>query len=109
MKMDQLSQRILTVSLSIMGILLCTTLFFATISPASANSSPSANNGSAMETGRILMDYTSVHVPSQDKTYYEVLVWDSVTGASKLYYFSYNDKTFKAYDDNVQLPSNPLD
>ena len=54
--------------------------------------------------GSIMMDYTSVHVPSQDKTYYECLVWDTYTGESKLYYFNYTDKLFKAYEDNVQLP-----
>lgn len=59
--------------------------------------------------GNIMMDYTSVHVPSQDKTYYEVLVWDKTTGKSKLYFYSYTDKLFKAYEDNVQLPSTPLE
>ena len=28
-----------------------------------------------------MIDYTSVHVPSQDKTYYEAMVWDTKTGA----------------------------
>jgi hypothetical protein len=35
-------------------------------------------------------------------------VWDEKTGASKLYFYNYTDKTFKAYGDNVQLPANPL-
>jgi len=59
--------------------------------------------------GQVMADYTSVHVPSQDKTYYEVLFWDTNTGKSKLYFYSFNDKTFKAYEENVQLPSEPLD
>jgi hypothetical protein len=67
-----------------------------------ANPLPGGNNSS------IFMDYTSVHVPSEDKTYYECLVWDESTGASKLYFYDYTDKAFKAYGDNVQLPSNPL-
>lgn len=58
--------------------------------------------------GKVMMDYTSVHVPSQDKTYYEALVWDSETGTSTLYFYSYDSKSFKAYEDNVQLPANPL-
>lgn len=56
----------------------------------------------------ILMDYASLHVPSEDKTYYECMVWDTKTGKSKLYYYNYTDKAFKAYGENVQLPSNPL-
>lgn len=107
--MDKLSQRILAVSLSLMGLILCTSLFISTISPAHASNSPITNSPPAAETGRILMDYTSIHVPSEDKTYYEVLVWDSVTGVSKLYYFNYDSKTFITYGDNVQLPTNPLD
>lgn len=59
--------------------------------------------------GTVMADYTSVHVPSQDKTYYEVLFWDTKTGKSKLYFYSYDSKVFKAYEDNVQLPSEPLD
>ncbi|MFT5818913.1 MAG: hypothetical protein ACI8ZM_000134 [Crocinitomix sp.] len=56
----------------------------------------------------IFMDYTSVHVPSEDKTYYECMIWDTQTGVSKLYFYSYTDKVFKAYEDNVQLPAKPL-
>jgi hypothetical protein len=37
------------------------------------------------------------------------LVWDNVTGVSKLYYYDYADKVYKVYDDNAQLPANPLD
>lgn len=56
----------------------------------------------------IFMDYTSVHVPTEDKTYYECIVWDTQTGVSKLYFYDYTAKTFKAYEDNVQLPAQPL-
>jgi len=112
--LDVLSQRILAVSLSLMGLILCTTLFVATIGPANASNTPEQNESYLSipgdgGNGRIMMDYTSVHVPSQDKTYYEVMVWDTETGASKLYYYSYSDKAFKPYDSNVQLPANPLD
>jgi len=59
--------------------------------------------------GDVMVDYTSVHVPSQDKTYYEALFWDTKTGKSKLYFYSYDSKSFKAYEDNVQLPAVPID
>ncbi|HIP32347.1 MAG TPA: hypothetical protein EYG86_06265 [Crocinitomicaceae bacterium] len=68
---------------------------------------PSMPLGHSAE-GRIMMDYTSVHVPSQDKTYYECMVWNTETGESKLYFYDYSTKGFKAYEDNVQLPSSPL-
>jgi hypothetical protein len=58
--------------------------------------------------GRVMMDYTAVYIPSQDKTYYECMVWDTKTGVSKLYYYNYTDKNFVAYEDNVQLPVTPL-
>ena len=86
--------------------------FVATINNANASNEnlplPTYQSGE-VSNGQILMDYTSVHVPSQDKTYYEVMVWNSKTGKSKLYFYNYTDKTFEAYEDNVQLPSNPLD
>ncbi len=69
-----------------------------------SNPLPNSNN----DAPEYHMDYTSVHVPSQDKTYYECMVWDAETGASKLYFYSFDTKTFKAYEDNVQLPNNPL-
>ncbi|MFT6923256.1 MAG: hypothetical protein ACJA1C_002266 [Crocinitomicaceae bacterium] len=59
--------------------------------------------------GKVMMDYTAVHVPSEDKTYYEALVWDTKSGKSKLYFYSYDTKAFKAYGENVQFPASPLD
>ena len=59
--------------------------------------------------GKVMMDYTPVHVPSQDKTYYEAIVWDTKSEKSKLYFFSYDSKSFEAYEDNVQLPAVPID
>ncbi|MGB0914647.1 MAG: hypothetical protein ACPGVI_01190 [Crocinitomicaceae bacterium] len=115
MKKNSSFVRVFTsISLSIMGILLCGSLFMYTATPAQANGAkhfaprfaladfPPSTNGS------IMMDYTSVHVPSQDKTYYECMVWDKNTGKSKLYFYSFTDKKFKAYEDNVQLPSSPI-
>ena len=112
--LDRVTQRILAVSLSLMGLILCTTLFFATVNSANASNDVTSSNVAPTSTfaegnGRIMMDYTSVHVPSQDKTYYEVLVWNSETGKSKLYFYDYTEKGFKAYEDNVQLPRYPLD
>ena len=104
-----------SISLSIMGVFLCASLFMYTATPASANGVKNLTPGFALSdfppasNGNIMMDYTSVHVPSQDKTYYECMVCDKTTGKSKLYFYSYTDKVFKAYEDNVQLPSSPID
>ena len=112
--LDRFSQRFIAVSLSLMGLTLCATLFMATVGNANASNASNSNFTNSLANGAgtggtIMMDYTSVHVPAQDKTYYEVLVWDTTTGASKLYFYSYDSKRFKAYEDNVQLPRYPLD
>lgn len=113
--LDVVSKRILAVGLSAAAIILSLTLFMATTSTASAGNGsidsfdPNTNlSMPAAGNGKIMMDYTSVHVPSQDKTYYEVMVWNTETGESKLYFYSYDSKRFKAYEENVQLPANPL-
>lgn len=58
--------------------------------------------------GKVMANYTAIYIPTEDKTYYEVLYWDTHTGRSRLYYYNFTDKVFKAYEENVQLPSNPL-
>jgi len=111
MKKDLVTRRIFAACAGVCAILLCGTLFMYTANTANAaNDLPDEFNHMTMPaTGSIMMDYTSVHVPSEDKTYYECIVWDTNTGNSKLYYYNYTDKVFKAYGSNVQLPSNPLD
>lgn len=113
--LDTVSKRILSIGLALTAVILSATLFMSTVGTATAGDSaldnlelpdsfttpPAGNN--------IMMDYTSVHVPSQDKTYYECIVWNTSTGESVLYYYNYTDKAFIKYEDNVQLPSNPLD
>ena len=100
------SKNVVKVSLALSLLILSGSFFISLLSPANANQgidNPSPNF-LATASGNIMMDYTSVHVPSQDKTYYECMVWNKSTGESKLYYYSYSDKSFKAYEDNVQLP-----
>ena len=113
--LDTFSKRFISVSLSVMGLMLCASLFMYTATPASASVSGGTvpefakKDFPAGSGGQIMMDYTSVHVPSQDKTYYECMVWNTETGKSKLYFYSYTDKVFKVYEENVQLPRYPLD
>ena len=115
---DHVTKRILAASFGVMGIILCATLFMQSIGPANATSSdynfpesfdPATGLSVGAADGQIMMDYTSVHVPSQDKTYYECMVWNTSDGKSRLYFYSYTDKKFKSYEANVQLPRYPLD
>ncbi|MDX2361016.1 MAG: hypothetical protein QNK23_09435 [Crocinitomicaceae bacterium] len=113
--LDLVSKRILSIGLALTAVVLSATLFMSSVGTASADSSALDNIElpdsftTPPAGGNIMMDYTSVHVPTQDKTYYEVLVWNTATGQSVLYYYNYTDKGFIKYEDNVQLPRNPLD
>lgn len=110
MKNDNFSRRILAVGIALSAVLLSGSLFMFSVQTANASDNENGINYLMPESqGRIMMDYTSVHVPSQDKTYYECMVWDTQSGRSALYFYSYNDKKFKKYEDNVQLPGSPLD
>ncbi len=82
--------------------------FVAYAEEAQIPTSISAVSSSSEKSGVIMMDYTSVHVPSDDKTFYECLIWNTKTGKSVLYYYNYTDSKFKAYSDDVQLPNDPL-
>lgn len=61
--------------------------------------------------GRYQMNYTTTVSPATEshgvKIYYEVMVWDTQTGRSKLYYYDYDIDNWKAY--GYQLPERPLD
>ncbi|MDX2361015.1 MAG: hypothetical protein QNK23_09430 [Crocinitomicaceae bacterium] len=111
---DIVSKRILSIGLAMTAVILSATLFMSTVGAASADNSALDNielpdSFTTPPAGdEIMMDYTSVHTPSSDKTYYEVLVWNTSTGQSVLYYYNYTDEAFIAYEDNVQLPRNPL-
>lgn len=62
------------------------------------------------QVGIYMMHYVSTVVPkdeyhnSEQTVYYEILVWNTVTGESKLYH--YKDGEWVAY--SKQLPSSPL-
>lgn len=57
-------------------------------------------------TGKYQMAMTTV-MSSSDKTYWYVLVWDSESGRSKMYYGTAKTGTKVAYSIH-QLPSSPL-
>jgi hypothetical protein len=115
---DHVTKRILAVSFGLMGVILCATLFMQSIGPANATTSdftlpqsfdPAVGVAPAAASGTIMMDYTSVHVENQDKTFFECMVWNTETGKSALYFYSSDTKGFKKYEETVQLPARPLD
>ncbi len=58
--------------------------------------------------GEVMACYDAVHIPSEDKTYYECLFYDTKTGRSELYYYNYSDNKFVAYNDDILPPAAPL-
>jgi hypothetical protein len=57
--------------------------------------------------GRYMMHFQEVQgLTSNDSPEYNVLVWDTETGKSKWYYYSYTEKTFKV--STAGLPASPL-
>jgi hypothetical protein len=73
--------------------------FMSTINPAKADN-PSTIN----ESGKVMMDQLSYE--RDGKTFYNILVWDTETGKSKMYYHSPSEGTYKV--SSGQLPSSPL-
>ncbi|HTL82947.1 MAG TPA: hypothetical protein VL651_14635 [Bacteroidia bacterium] len=96
----------------VMGMLLFGTGFLVK-SMNKANAAPAVkslvDDGSG--NGRYQMNYTTTVSPATEshgvKIYYEVMVWDTQTGKSKLFYYDYDIDNWKAY--GYQLPDRPLD
>jgi hypothetical protein len=97
---DVLAQRILAIGISFAMILAVTLFGISTITNNSARAdSPTATN----TTGKIMMSESGFALGG--KAIYNVLVWDSETGKSKVYGFNGIDKMVVA---SYQLPSSPL-
>ena len=95
----------------IAGVLLFGSAFvFSTINKANAAPNPNQIVADDYSNGRYQMNYTTTVSPATEshgvKIYYEVMVWDTQTGRSKLYYYDYDIDNWKAY--GYQLPSSPL-
>ena len=76
----------------------CAALFYA-INPAKADNPIVTNNS-----GKIQMSESGFVV--NGSPFYHILVWDSETGKSKLFWFNSSTRTLKSTD--YQLPSSPL-
>ncbi|HTL82948.1 MAG TPA: hypothetical protein VL651_14640 [Bacteroidia bacterium] len=104
-------QRCIGISM-IAGVLLFGSAFLASaVNKANATPKPDQIIDDGSGNGRYQMNYTTTVSPATEshgvKIYYEVLVWDTQTGRSKLYYYDYDIDNWKAY--GYQLPARPLD
>lgn len=95
-------------------MMLSATAFLNTITPAQAKEKATTvlneeeeltiENAKTNTTGKIMMSESGFLMGG--KPYYHILVWNSDTGKSKLYYFDIG--TRKMAKTVYQLPSNPL-
>ncbi len=87
------------IGLTVAAIIFSCAALFYSINPAQADNPTTVNN-----TGKIMMSEGGFVIDG--KPNYHVLVWDTETGKSKLYFFNYGKGLLGA--TNYQLPSSPL-
>jgi hypothetical protein len=68
------------------------------------NSAKADNPGTINATGKIMMQQEAFQ--RDGKTFFNILVWDTESGKSKIYYLNFPDGTYKV--SNGQLPSTPI-
>ncbi len=94
----------LKIATGISAIMLSASALFYTLSPARATSYiPNTTSN----VGRYMIDYNYIPNAYNGKALYSFLVWDTETGASRLYYYNYDSRSCKL--DGPALPDNPLD
>ena len=99
MQISNFLQKCFGIALVSGTILFGSATLIATIIPATADNPTTENS-----TGKIMMEQQAFQ--KDGKTYYNVLAWDTETGKSKMYYFSYGEGVYKV--SNTQLPSSPI-
>ena len=73
----------------------------------STNSATASNPNTGYETGKYMMSLTSV-MNSEDTSYWYILVWDTETGRSKMYYGNGKIGKIEGAGSSFNLPSSPL-
>lgn len=112
-KLDTFSQRVLAVGASLSLVLLSASLFFQTAPFAKADSFPASMSSDAVDgfhsegisgMGAYQMEYQMIYDPSKNDYAHFVLVYNTETGNSKMYY-----REGKTYlPSSGQMPDNPL-
>ena len=99
MQISNFLQKCIGIALVSGTILFGSAALIATINPAKADNPSTVNS-----TGKYMMHQESSQ--KDGKSYYNILVWDTETGKSKMYYQSTSEGTYKV--SSGQLPSSPL-
>lgn len=98
--------RFLQIAAGIAMIIAATGFLIRSMQPARADV---ASPFSAFTSGKYMMDQTVVYSSSENIIYHYILVWDTETGKSKLYWFDRTDKrSFKWEEFGKDLPQQPL-
>jgi hypothetical protein len=99
MQLSNFLQKCIGIALVSGTILFGSAALIGTINPAKADNPNNVNS-----TGKIMMD--QINVTKDGKSFYHVLVWDTESGKSKMYYLSFSESTWKTASN--QLPSSPI-
>ena len=105
------TQRIKTISKGIFGGLFALGFLAFGIAAIIASTSPAlADKGPTMttETGKYTAHFQAQYNPSDSDTYFYILIMDSSSGRSKMYYGSVKKGSIKAAGSSFNLPSSPL-
>ncbi|MBE2246274.1 MAG: hypothetical protein IAE67_03355 [Candidatus Competibacteraceae bacterium] len=101
--------KFLQISLGIALIVASLGFVIRSFQPTFANNDVIAPSQHNEQAGRIMMNQSVVYSSGENMIYHYILVWDSETGKSKLYWFDRNDKRSYAWEAfGKDLPENPL-
>jgi hypothetical protein len=99
MQISNFLQKCFGIALVSGTILFGSAALISTINPAKADNPFTIN-----QTGKIMMQQEAYQ--KDGKTYFNILVWNTETGKSNMYYQSTSEGTYKV--SSGQLPSSPL-
>jgi hypothetical protein len=99
--MDKITQRLFAGLFGTAAIIFAFAFLIRSASPAQADNGPQTT----YSTGKYMMTFQAV--VAQGSMNYYILIWNTETGYSKMYYGD-DDVSFSPANSNYQLPSSPL-
>lgn len=102
--------KFLQISLGVSAMLLSSAFLIKSIQPAHAEVAPMKQmTNNAMASGKYMMNQACVYNATGETVYHYVLVWDTETGKSKMYWFDRTSKkTYEWEAFGKDLPAIPL-
>jgi uncharacterized membrane protein len=102
--------KFLQISLGVSAMLLSGAFLIKSIQPAHAEVAPMKQlTSNAMASGKYMMNQACVYNAEGTTVYHYVLVWDTETGKSRMYWFDRTDKkTYEWEQFGKDLPAVPL-